>query len=200
LSQSCNDIILNENKINQHGGRADNIVKGMMEHSRMRSGQPELTDVNDLSDKYLRIAYHGFRAKEESSEVSVKCEFDPSVGMVNLVQQDIGKVLLNLINNALYAVVEKLASGGEKEYHPEIILSTRRTSSSIQISISDNGNGVSNKVIDKIFQPFFTTKPSGHGTGLGLSLSYDIVKAHGGKLTVKTKEGEGAVFTIELPV
>ncbi len=192
------DIKLNQEKIRQHGKRADAIVKGMLQHSRSSSGEKEPTDINALADEYLRLAYHGLRAKDKDFNATLKTEFDPSIGSINIISQDIGRVLLNLINNAFYAVNERSKESGNG-YDPVVILRTTKLNDKIEISVIDNGNGIPSKVLDKIFQPFFTTKPTGQGTGLGLSLSYDIVKAHGGELKVETKEGEGSAFVIQLP-
>ncbi|HET9747449.1 MAG TPA: ATP-binding protein, partial [Chitinophagaceae bacterium] len=194
----ANDIAFNSEKINHHGKRADGIVKGMLQHSRTNSGQKEPTDINALADEYLRLAYHGLRAKDKSFNVQTKTDFDSSIGKINIVPQDIGRVILNLINNAFYAVHEKRKPAGDL-YEPTVSVSTKKTEDKIEIKVKDNGNGIPQKVLDKIFQPFFTTKPTGQGTGLGLSLSYDIVKAHGGELNVETKEGEGSAFIIHLP-
>ena len=188
----------NEEKINHHGKRADAIVKGMLQHSRTSSGQKEPTDINALADEYLRLAYHGLRAKDKSFNAATQTDFDESVGEVNIIPQDIGRVILNLINNAFYAVDEKKKQDLHG-YEPTVSVSTRKMNGKVQIKVEDNGNGISQKALDKIFQPFFTTKPTGQGTGLGLSLSYDIVKAHGGELKVETKEGEGTEFIIQLP-
>ena len=192
------DVIDNEEKINHHGKRADAIVKGMLQHSRTSSGHKEPTDINALVDEYLRLAYHGFRAKDKSFNATMKTDFDENIGNINIVPQDIGRVVLNLINNAFYAVDEKKMQLGDG-YEPTVSLSTRKENGKLEIRVSDNGNGIPQKVLDKIFQPFFTTKPAGQGTGLGLSLSYDIVKAHGGELIVETKEGIGSEFIIQLP-
>src|SRR5688572_10730111 len=215
------DIIDNEEKINHHGKRADAIVKGMLQHSRSSSGIKELTDINALADEYLRLAYHGLRAKDKFFNATMKTDFDNSIGKLNIIPQDIGRVILNLINNAFYAVSEKQkqmppSPKGVKEdssmvYEPLVTVSTKRLGSPlgdggkpdsyrVEIRVADNGNGIPPKIVDKIFQPFFTTKPTGQGTGLGLSLSYDIVKAHGGELKVETKEGEGSEFIIQLPL
>ncbi len=215
------DIDENEQKIHHHGKRADAIVKGMLQHSRSSSGKKELTDINALADEYLRLAYHGLRAKDKDFNATMKTDFDESIGNINIVPQDIGRVILNLITNAFYVVNEKktlqqaclpdrLAQGESQEmtsfekmsslYEPTVSVATRKSGDKILISVKDNGNGIPQKILDKIFQPFFTTKPTGQGTGLGLSLSYDIVKAHGGELKVETKEGEGSEFTIQLPV
>jgi len=193
------DITFNSKKINHHGKRADAIVKEMLQHSRTSSGQKEPTDINALADEYLRLAYHGLRAKDKSFNATTKTEFDSKIEKINIMSQDIGRVILNLINNAFYAVNEKKKQVGDG-YEPTISVSTKKSNDKVEIKVSDNGNGIPQKVLDKIFQPFFTTKPTGQGTGLGLSLSYDIVKAHGGKLKVETKEGEGTEFIILLPV
>jgi len=199
-----NDIKDNEQKINHHGKRADAIVKGMLQHSRSSSGQKEPTDINALADEYLRLAYHGFRAKDKLFNATMKTDFDSSIGKINITPQDIGRVVLNLINNAFYAVDEKKkhtsTGSAQNGYEPIVSISTKRNNGKVEIKVSDNGNGIPQKVLDKIFQPFFTTKPTGQGTGLGLSLSYDIVKAHGGELKVETKEGEGSEFVVSLPV
>jgi signal transduction histidine kinase len=199
----CNDIKANNEKIIYHGKRADAIVKGMLQHSRTSSGQKELTDINDLCDEYLRLSYHGLRAKEKSFNADFKSDFDESIGKVNIVQQDIGRVLLNLINNAFYSVKNAQPIKGE-QYKPLVSITTRKIKTSsgaaAEIIVRDNGNGIPQSIIDKIFQPFFTTKPTGEGTGLGLSLSYDIIKAHGGELKVETSEGKGAAFIIQLPL
>ena len=201
----ANDVIANEEKINHHGKRADAIVKGMLQHSRSSSGVKEPTDINALADEYLRLAYHGLRAKDKSFNATMKTDFDETIGKINIIPQDIGRVILNLITNAFYVVDEKKKSQPEG-YEPTVTVSTSRSpllgrgvGGEVQIKVTDNGNGIPQKVLDKIFQPFFTTKPTGQGTGLGLSLSYDIVKAHGGELKVETKEGEGSEFNIILP-
>jgi signal transduction histidine kinase len=191
-------IIDNEEKISHHGKRADAIVKGMLQHSRISSGQKELTDINALTNEYLRLAYHGLRAKDKSFNAKFESSFDESVGKINIVLQDIGRVILNLINNAFYAVDEKKKQSGN-DFEPTVSVSTKKTNGKVEIKVGDNGNGIPQKVLDKIFQPFFTTKPTGQGTGLGLSLSYDIIKAHGGEIKVNTKENEGTEFTIALP-
>ena len=193
------DVRKNLEKILHHGKRADGIVKGMLQHSRSSSGIKEPTDINVLTDEYLRLAFHGFRAKDKSFNVTTKTDFDESVGKIHVVPQDIGRVVLNLITNAFYAVSEKKRHSGA-EYEPTVTLRTERIDGEVLISVIDNGNGISSKVLDKIFQPFFTTKPTGQGTGLGLSLSYDIVKAHAGDLRVETKESEGTEFIIQLPI
>ncbi len=196
-NEILNNIKENEEKINHHGKRAGSIVKGMLQHSMVSRGQKELTDVNKIADEYLRLAYHGLRAKDKSFNATMKTDFDETIDKINIVPQDIGRVILNLINNAFYAVDERKKQTGDG-YEPNVLVSTKRNNGKVEIKVSDNGNGVSQKVLDKIFQPFFTTKPTGQGTGLGLSLSYDIVKAHGGEIRVETKEGEGASFIILL--
>ena len=195
----ADNIKENESKINHHGKRADAIVKGMLQHSRSSSGIKEPTDINALADEYVRLAYHGLRAKDKSFNAEIKTDFESTIGKINVVPQEIGRVVLNLINNAFYAVDEKKKQnrGG---YDPIVSVSTKKNNGKVRISVKDNGDGIPQKVLDKIFQPFFTTKPTGQGTGLGLSLSYDIVKAHGGELKVETKEGVGSEFIIFLPV
>ena len=170
----------------------------MLQHSRSSSGVKEPTDINALCDEYLRLSYHGLRAKDKSFNATMKIDFDESIGNINIVPQDIGRVVLNLINNAFYVVDEKKKSEIER-YEPTVSVSTKKVNDKVVIKVADNGNGIPQKALDKIFQPFFTTKPTGQGTGLGLSLSYDIVKAHGGELKVETKVGEGAEFIIALP-
>jgi two-component system, NtrC family, sensor kinase len=193
------DIKENEQKIVHHGRRADAIVKGMLQHSRASTGQKEPTDINALADEYLRLSYHGLRAKDKSFNATLQTDFDPTIGKINIIPQDIGRVLLNLYNNAFYTVQEKKKKLPEG-YEPIVSIRTRRISDKIEIRVKDNGNGIPQKVIDKIFVPFFTTKPTGQGTGLGLSMSYDIVKAHGGELKVESQEGEGTEFIIQIPV
>ena len=194
----ANDVIANEEKINHHGKRADASVKGMLQHSRSSSGVKEPTDINALADEYLRLAYHGLRAKDKSFNATMKTDFDETIGNINIIPQDIGRVILNLITNAFYVVDEKKKSGVEN-YEPTVTVSTKKINGKVEVKVKDNGNGIPQKVLDKIFQPFFTTKPTGQGTGLGLSLSYDIVKAHGGEIKVETKENEGTTFVIQLP-
>ena len=208
-----NDIKDNEEKINHHGKRADAIVKGMLQHSRSSNGVKESTDINALCDEYLRLSYHGLRAKDKNFNATMITDYDESIGNINIIPQDIGRVILNLINNAFYATQEKktLRQAQGDRYEPTVTVTTKRLSlpsgglqgglggGLIVIKVRDNGNGIPQKILDKIFQPFFTTKPTGQGTGLGLSLSYDIVKAHGGEIKVETKEGEGTEFTIQLP-
>lgn len=191
----ASDIKKNLEKINYHGKRADSIVKDMLQHSRASSGQKEATDINKLADEYLRLAYHGFRAKDKSFNVTIATDFDETIGTINIIPQDMGRVILNLITNAFYVVTEKKKSSVEN-YEPTVTIKTQKAGNKIEIIVKDNGDGIPKNVLDKIFQPFFTTKPTGQGTGLGLSLSYDIVKAHHGDLKVKTKEGEGSEFII----
>ncbi|MBC7902281.1 MAG: HAMP domain-containing histidine kinase [Gemmatimonadaceae bacterium] len=193
------DIISNLEKINHHGKRADGIVKGMLQHSRAGGGQKELTDINVLTDEYLRLAYHGLRAKDKSFNAALNTDYDEHAGLVNMVPQDIGRVILNFITNAFYTVNEK-KNQSANGYQPTISVATKKDGSQLRISVADNGAGIPQNVIDKIFQPFFTTKPTGQGTGLGLSLAYDIVKAHGGEIKVESKVGEGSTFTIKLPL
>ncbi len=204
------DVKQNLEKINHHGKRADAIVKGMLQHSRSSSGVKEPTDLNALCDEYLRLAYHGLRAKDKSFNSKFETDFDPNLPKLNVIPQDIGRVVLNLITNAFYAVNERLrhfdtstgsvlSAQPDSAYEPTVSVSTKKEGDKVLISVKDNGNGIPQKVLDKIFQPFFTTKPTGQGTGLGLSLSYDIVKAHGGELKVETKEGDGSEFIIQLP-
>jgi signal transduction histidine kinase len=194
-----NEIKENEEKINHHGKRADAIVKGMLQHSRSSSGVKEPTDINALVDEYLRLTYHGLRAKDKSFNATLKTDYDETIGNINIIPQDIGRVLLNLYNNAFYAISEKKKQVDDN-YEPTVSLSTKRINDKVEVRVKDNGDGIPQKVLDKIFQPFFTTKPTGQGTGLGLSLSHDIVKAHGGELKAETKEGEGSEFVIQLPV
>jgi two-component system NtrC family sensor kinase len=211
----ANDLIANEEKINHHGKRADAIVKGMLQHSQHSTGQKESTDINKLADEYLRLAYHGLRAKDKAFNATMKTDFDEGIGNINIIPQDIGRVMLNLINNAFYACAERSRSNEEqpglKNYEPTVSISTKKTNGKIEIIVNDNGNGIPQKIIDKIFQPFFTTKPTGQGTGLGLSVSYDIIKAHGGEIKVESDEGEGfpdsrragkagTTFSFQLPI
>jgi len=211
----ANDIINNEEKINHHGKRADAIVKGMLQHSRSSSGSKEPTDINALCDEYLRLSYHGLRAKDKSFNATLITDFDESlsadeagIGKINIIPQDIGRVILNLITNAFYATNEKKKLV-LKNYDPTVTIKTLKIpptggrGAEVFITVSDNGPGIPQKVLDKIFQPFYTTKPTGQGTGLGLSLAYDIVKAHGGEIKVETpsaKTGEGTEFIIQLPI
>ncbi|MFZ1533827.1 MAG: HAMP domain-containing sensor histidine kinase, partial [Chitinophagaceae bacterium] len=201
-NEILNDIKANEEKINHHGKRADAIVKGMLQHSSSGNGKKEPTDINKLADEYLRLAYHGLRAKDKSFNATMITDYDETIGKINIIPQDIGRVILNLITNAFYVVNEKKTlrqAQGDNSYEPTVSVSTKKVGDKVEIKVTDNGNGIPQKILDKIFQPFFTTKPTGQGTGLGLSLSYDIVKAHGGELKVETKEGEGSEFIIHLP-
>ncbi|MES1216162.1 MAG: ATP-binding protein [Bacteroidota bacterium] len=193
----ANDIRQNNEKIVFHGKRADAIVKGMLEHSRSGTGQKELTDINALADEYLRIAWHGLLAREKDVNVNTETDFDDRIGMVNIVPQDIGRVLLNLYNNAFYTVKQK-ATMTTGAYQPMVKVTTRKVGDKSEIRVEDNGNGIPQNIRDKIFQPFFTTKPTGQGTGLGLSLAYDIIKANGGKIEVDSHDNKRTVFTITL--
>jgi len=194
------DVKENLEKILHHGKRADAIVKGMLQHSRNSSGQKELTDINVLAEEYLRLAYHGLRAKDKFFNAKFETNLDPSISKINIVPQEIGRVILNLINNSFYAVSERKKNTGNG-YEPYVSVTTKKINNRVEIKVKDNGNGIPQKVLDKIFQPFFTTKPTGQGTGLGLSLSYDIItKGHDGEIKVETKEGEGSEFIISLPV
>jgi signal transduction histidine kinase len=194
------DIEQNEIKINHHGKRADFIVKGMLEHSRTSTGERQPTNINVLADEFLKLSYHGLRAKDKSFNAELVTNFDDKLPKVNIVQQDIGRVLINLFGNAFYAVNQKAKITGNG-YKPAVEVSTAQQNGSILISVKDNGTGVPDNIREKIMQPFFTTKPTGDGTGLGLSLSYDIVvKGHGGKIDVESKEGEGSAFTVTLPL
>jgi two-component system, NtrC family, sensor kinase len=205
------EVKQNLEKINHHGKHADAIVKGMLQHSRTNTGQKEPTNINALADEYLRLAYHGMRAKDKSFHAEFKTDFDPDLPKITVVAQDIGRVLLNLINNAFYAVDQRsrhLSGIDSETWKPTVTVSTKNHGSRIEISVRDNGDGIPEEIKNKIFQPFFTTKPTGQGTGLGLSLAYDIVKAHGGEIKVATKpacaatdgESKGALFSIELPI
>jgi signal transduction histidine kinase len=222
LSQIAEDLAQNQEKIYHHGQRASSIVKGMLEHSRTSSGVKQLTDINALADEYLRLSYHGLRAKDKSFNAEIVTDFDSKLPKVEVVSQDIGRVLLNLINNAFQAVHEKTSmpdalegervqmaheeassasASGPEGYKPTVTITTELTANSqLLIAIKDNGSGIPDAIKDKIFQPFFTTKETGKGTGLGLSLAYDIVKAHGGELTLESEENKGATFKIILPL
>ncbi len=214
----ANNIKQNNEKISFHGKRADAIVKGMLQHSRKNTGQKELTDINALADEYLRLSYHGLRAKNKNFNANFKTDFDDTIGKINIVPQDVGRVLLNLFNNAFYAVSEKKKtmdenlSAAQAAYQPTVTVTTKRSTSeagesAVSIIVKDNGNGIPQNIIGKIFQPFFTTKPTGQGTGLGLSMSYDIItKEHGGTITAERlpgittgEETAGTAFNIELP-
>nr|WP_295928540.1 ATP-binding protein [uncultured Dyadobacter sp.] len=199
------DLSQNQQKITHHGKRADSIVKGMLQHSRASSGEKELVEVNALADEYMRLAYHGLRAKDKEFNAALVTDFDPSIGAVNVLPQDLGRVFLNLFTNAFYAVAEKkrklTESGQLGDYKPEVRISTKKFDNKLYIRVSDNGTGMPEHVKAKIFQPFFTTKPTGQGTGLGLSMSYDIItNAHGGVLEVDTEEGKKTEFRITIPI
>ena len=203
-NEILDNIEQNFQKILYHGKRADNIVKSMLQHSTKSIGQKEWTHLNTLVDGALRLSYHGMKAKDKELNVNYITHFDGSIGKLNVIPQDISRVFLNLLNNAFYAVHEKRETAGEK-YEPTVWVTTKRINYSskegcIIVSIKDSGTGIPQNIIDKIFQPFFTTKPTGQGTGLGLSLSYDIIKAHGGDIKVESKEGEGSEFIISLPL
>jgi signal transduction histidine kinase len=208
-------VIGNLDKVTFHGNRADAIVKGMLQHSRMSSGVKEPTDINELCNEYLRLAYHarlnagggqGLNAKSTAFHAGMQTDFDETIGNINIMPQDIGRVVLNLINNAFYALDEKQKAESaklnaeDKPYEPTIWVSTKKVGDKVLIAVKDNGNGIPQSILDKIFQPFFTTKPTGEGTGLGLSLSYDIITSHGGELKVETQEGEGSAFIIQIPI
>ncbi|CAN5230850.1 hypothetical protein BH09BAC4_BH09BAC4_36480 [soil metagenome] len=193
------DLSQSMKKINYHGKRADSIVRGMLEHARTSTGERQPTDLNALSDEYLRLAYHGLRAKNKEFNAQLITDFDPAIGLVDVVPQDMGRVLLNLFNNAFYAVREKQKTASQG-YPPTVTVTTRRLKTTTEIRVRDNGTGIPDEVREKIFQPFFTTKPAGQGTGLGLSLSHDIISAQGGTLMVKTQKGEGTEFIINLQI
>jgi signal transduction histidine kinase len=190
----------NHDKINHHGKRAEAIVNGMLQHSRSSTGKREPTDLNKLVDEYLRLASHGMKARNKEFHANVESDFDAGFEKINIIPNEIGRVLLNLFNNAFYAVNEgaKLRSPGGG-YEPRVTVQTRKVGNRVEIRVKDNGNGIPQNILDKIFQPFFTTKPTGQGTGLGLSIAYDIVKAHGGEIKVESNEGKGSVFTVQLP-
>jgi signal transduction histidine kinase len=207
VNEIAKDVEANEEKINHHGKRAADIVKGMLQHSRSSTGLKEPTAINALADEYLRLSYHGLRAKDKNFNAEMKTDFDETIGKINIIPQDIGRVLLNLYNNAFYACAERSRSTVNQQksknlisYEPTVSVTTKKSENNVIITVRDNGNGIPQKICDKIFQPFFTTKPTGQGTGLGLSLSYDILKAHGGEIKVESKEGEGTEFNISLPV
>ena len=192
-----NDLTENLHKILQHGKRADNIVKNMLQHSRKQSGEMQLTDFNALADEYLKLSYHGYRAKHKLFNCTINTSFDESIDKINIIPEDIGRILINLFSNAFYATNEKKKIK-DSGYEPTVSLTTKKNGNKVELTIRDNGIGISQKFIDKIYQPFFTTKPTGEGTGLGLSMSYDIIKAHQGELKVESAEGEFAEFTITL--
>jgi signal transduction histidine kinase len=193
----ADEVMENEEKVNRHGKRADSIVKGMLQHAQKSSGQKKPTDLNKLVDEYLRLANLGFRKGSEFT-TETETDYDERAGEINIVPQEIGRVLLNLINNAFYAVAERQKTEGAG-YIPKIMVATKRINEKIELIVRDNGSGISQKVIDKIFQPFFTTKPTGQGTGLGLSLSYDIIKSHGGEIRVNSEPDNFTEFVVSLP-
>lgn len=194
------DLSGNTDKILHHGKRADGIVKGMLQHSRKQTEEKTATNLNQLADEYLRLAYHGLRAKDKSFNATLNTDFDENAKAIPVLAQDIGRVILNLVTNAFHAVKERKELSTDETYMPTVGIRTQQTKTHFTIEVSDNGTGIPKEISNKIFQPFFTTKPTGEGTGLGLSLSYDIVKAHKGVLSVETNEGEGTVFKIELPL
>ncbi len=200
LKALASDVKDNQEKINFHANRADSIVRGMLQHSRKNAGQKEPTDINVLADEFMRLSYHGLRAKDKTFNANMQTNFDPTIGKINIIPQDIGRVLLNLFNNAFYAVDQKKKQLN-RPYNPQVLVSTKKNNDKVEIRVRDNGTGIPQKALEKIFQPFYTTKPTGEGTGLGLSLSYDIItKVHGGELKVDTEEGAYSEFVIELPV
>jgi two-component system NtrC family sensor kinase len=194
------DLTQNLQKINQHGQRAASIVRGMLEHSRASTGERTLTDLNALADEYLRLAYHGLRAKDKTFNATLQTDFAPVLPLVEAVSQDLGRVLLNLFTNAFHAVRQRQLAG-EPGYAPTVRVRTKRAGDEVEVCVRDNGTGIAEAVREKIFQPFFTTKPAGEGTGLGLSLAHDIItQGHGGTLTVTSQEGQGTEFTVRLPI
>jgi len=204
-----NDLKQNLEKIHHHGERASSIVRGMLEHSRAGNDKKQPIDINAMANEYIRLAFHGIRAKDKSFNADFKADLDKNLPKINVVGQDIARVVLNLINNAFHACAErsrsavsaKASATSNPDYKPLVTISTKKMNGQVEIRVKDNGMGIPTNIIDKIFQPFFTTKPSGEGTGLGLSLSYDIItKGHGGELRVETKEGEGSCFIINLPL
>jgi signal transduction histidine kinase len=198
--EMLDNLSANLTKIVHHGKRADSIVKGMLQHSRSSSGKKETVDINNLADEYLRLSYHGLRAKDKSFNSEIETSYDTSIGLIPVLHQDLGRVFLNLFTNAFYSVSAKKKTAGP-QYKPVVSIHTKKTNDHVEILISDNGTGVPPDIVSKIFQPFFTTKPTGEGTGLGLSLSYDIItKGHNGQMTVESEEGTGASFKIIIPV
>jgi two-component system NtrC family sensor kinase len=196
----ANDIKENQQKINQHGKRADFIVKGMLQHSRTSTGERQPTDINVLANEFLKLSYHGLRAKDKLFNAELVTNFDDKLPAINVVQQDIGRALLNLFNNAFYAVSQKQKKAGN-DYKAEVSVTTAFENGQVIIKVKDNGTGIPDDIKDKIMQPFFTTKPTGEGTGLGLSLTYDIVvKGHGGNIAVNSNEGYGSEFNVKLPL
>jgi signal transduction histidine kinase len=197
--QIADDIAVNLQKINHHGKRADTIVKGMLQHSRPTTGHKEPVSIHALIDEYIKLAFHAFRGQENSFMVKLNTDFDPAIDIVHIAPQEIGRVLLNVFNNAFYAVQEKKRKDADG-YEPIVSITTKRCGDKFEIVVKDNGTGIPEAIIAKVFQPFFTTKPTGQGTGLGLSLSYDIIKSNGGEIRVNSRPGEGAEFIISLPV
>ncbi|MBC7757638.1 MAG: two-component sensor histidine kinase [Phormidesmis sp. FL-bin-119] len=198
-NELLDDISQNLQKIAHHGKRADFIVKGMLQHSRTSTGERQATNLNVLADEFLKLSYHGLRAKDKSFNAELVTNFDVNLPKVNVVQQDIGRVLLNLFNNAFYAVQERRKAEGEG-FNPTVEVSTLFSEGYVTVKVRDNGNGIPEGIKEKIMQPFFTTKPTGEGTGLGLSLSYDIIKAHGGEIKVETNVGEWTKFVFNIPI
>lgn len=204
VSELIENLKQNLEKINQHGKRADSIVKGMLLHSRGSTGEKVLTNINELADQYISLAYHGMKVQDREFNITMEKHYDETLGKVNIVPQDISRVILNVINNAFYACNDKKrklsGNNSESDYNPKVTITTKKDNNDLLLIVEDNGSGIPDSVKEKLFQPFFTTKPTGEGTGLGLSLSYDIItKGHGGKLKIESKEGEGTVLTISLP-
>ncbi|MFZ1380781.1 MAG: ATP-binding protein, partial [Saprospiraceae bacterium] len=201
IGEMFTDLILNQERIQQHGNRASSIVKGMLEHSRTSKGKREWVDINQLADEYLRLSYHGLRARDKSFNADYKTELSDSLTKIQVIPEDFGRVILNLINNAFYAVNDRKKRDTSGSYKPKVTVTTQLNNKQIIIKVIDNGTGIPKEIREKIFQPFFTTKPSGEGTGLGLSLSHEIVtKGHSGTLEVQSEEGEGTTFIITLPI
>jgi signal transduction histidine kinase len=199
VKELIEDLKNNLERINQHGNRADSIVKNMLLHSRGTAGEKVLTDINELLDQYVALAYHGLRAQDKEFNITIEKDYDRSIEKINIVPQDISRVFLNIINNACYAAHDKKKKTSD-DFSPVLNVSTRNQNGKVEIRIKDNGNGISASIKEQIFNPFFTTKPAGEGTGLGLSLSYDIVtKVHGGELKFESEEGKFTEFTITLP-
>jgi signal transduction histidine kinase len=199
IKQLAGDIKLNDEKIREHGKRADSIVKSMLMHSRTNSGQKEPVDINALVDEYVRLSYHGMRARDKEFNIELETIYDDKIGKVNVIQQEIGRVILNLVNNAFYAVMDK-KKRSEAGFEPKVSITTQTDGRDLEIIVTDNGAGIPDSIKDKIMQPFFTTKPTGEGTGLGLSLSYDIIKTHGGEIRLETPDTGGTRFIVRLPV
>ncbi|MGV3763539.1 sensor histidine kinase [Parapedobacter sp.] len=205
VGEIMDDLVQNLEKINLHGKRADGIVKSMLQHSRSSTGEKSETDINALADEYMRLSYHGLRAKDKSFNAMMETDFAADLPRIAVVPQDLGRVLLNLFNNAFYSVSEKKKNSVSNSYEPTVAVATQHVQQpngrdAVQITVRDNGLGIPRAILDKIYQPFFTTKPTGQGTGLGLSMSYDIIhKVHGGEMQIDTEEGEYAAFTITIP-